>query len=370
MSFSNLCRTAPARQMRLIHNIQAHSLLTGSQWPPSETAEKHISSQRLYTRSTPYRGNKALGFPLSCAFSAAAEEKKFRFEEYCLPLIGEVNAALDKAMPITYPEKIHEAMRYSIFAGGKRVCPIMCIATCELVGASRDRALPVACALEMIHTASLIQDDLPCMDNDPLRRGRPANHVIFGEHVAILAGDALLSLAFEHVIGATEGVPAEKVLRAVYEISKVMGSKGMAGGQLVDLMSAGKEEADASVVEYIHLHKSAVIAECSLVGGAVVGGASDEEVESLRKYGRNVGLMYQIMDDILDVSESSQQLGKTAGKDEGADKATYPKVFGIRRSRQIVEDLKMSAKECLCGFDPNKAAPLLCFVDYVATRHS
>lgn len=281
-----------------------------------------------------------------------------------------MNAALDCAVPLVYPPKIHESMRYSLLAGGKRVRPMLCIAACELVGGSEDAAMPSACAMEMIHTMSLIHDDLPCMDNDDMRRGKPTNHKQFGEDVAVLAGDALLSLAFEHIVRETKGVSAERVVRIINELGRTIGSRGMVGGQLVDLQSGGDKSVDLDVLKYIHLHKTGILLECAVVSGAIVGGASDEDVETLRSYARSIGLLFQVVDDILDVTKSSLELGKTAGKDLLSDKATFPKLMGLDKARLYADELNCKAREKLLKFDQAKAAPLLALADYIASRQN
>ncbi|CAI7802006.1 unnamed protein product [Closterium sp. NIES-54] len=206
-----------------------------------------------------------------------------------------VNAALDAAVPLQYPERIHEAMRYSLLAGGKRVRPCLCLAACELVGGSDSVAMAAACAMEMIHTMSLIHDDLPCMDNDDFRRGKPTNHKVYGEDVAVLAGDALLSFAFEHVARATPAsVPAERVVRVIADMGKAVGSEGLVAGQIVDLDSESDPSVGVETLEYIHVHKTAALLEVSVVAGAVLGGANDDQVERLRKYAQFVGLGFQV----------------------------------------------------------------------------
>ncbi|CAE6155376.1 unnamed protein product [Arabidopsis arenosa] len=245
---------------------------------------------------------------------------------YIITKAESVNKALDSAVPLREPLKIHEAMRYSLLAGGKRVRPVLCIAACELVGGDESTAMPAACAVEMIHTMSLIHDDLPCMDNDDLRRGKPTNHKVFGEDVAVLAGDALLSFAFEHLALATSSdvVSPVRVVRAIGELAKAIGTEGLVAGQVVDISSEGLDLNDVGLehLEYIHLHKTAALLEASAVLGAIVGGGSDDEIERLRKFARCIGLLFQVVDDILDVTKSSKELGKTAGKDLIADKLT------------------------------------------------
>ncbi|KAJ9564531.1 hypothetical protein OSB04_000497 [Centaurea solstitialis] len=306
-----------------------------------------------------------------------SQETQFDFKAYMLEKAQSVNQALDDAVSLKEPLKIHESMRYSLLAGGKRVRPILCIAACELVGGRRSTAMPAACAVEMIHTMSLMHDDLPCMDDDDFRRGKPTNHVVYGEDVAVLAGDALLSLAFEHVATATAvaDVAPARILRAVAELAKCVGSEGLVAGQVVDISSeglgaGGDDDTVLERLEFIHLHKTAALLEASVVLGAIMGGGSDEEIEKLRRFARSIGLLFQVVDDILDVTKSSEELGKTAGKDLVADKTTYPKLLGIEKSREFAEKLNREAKEELSEFDQRKAAPLIALADYIAYRQN
>ncbi|KAL0381398.1 UNVERIFIED_CONTAM: Geranylgeranyl pyrophosphate synthase, chloroplastic [Sesamum angustifolium] len=292
----------------------------------------------------------------------------FDFKNYMLGKASSVNKALEEAILLREPLKIHESMRYSLLAGGKRVRPMLCIAACELVGGQESTAMPAACAVEMIHTMSLMHDDLPCMDNDDLRRGKPTNHKMFGEDVAVLAGDALLAFSFEHVATATKGVNSERIVRVISELAKCIGSEGLVAGQVVDISSEGLSEVGLDHLEFIHLHKTAALLEASVVLGAILGGANDEEVDRLRKFARCIGLLFQVVDDILDVTKSSQELGKTAGKDLVADKTTYPKLLGIEKSRELAERLNREAQEQLVGFDPVKATPLIALANYIAYR--
>ncbi|RLN28691.1 geranylgeranyl pyrophosphate synthase 7, chloroplastic-like [Panicum miliaceum] len=294
------------------------------------------------------------------------------FKHYMASKAAAVNEALDRALPLRHPERLHESMRYSLLAGGKRVRPVLAIAACELVGGDEAAAAPVACAVELVHAMSLVHDDLPCMDDDALRRGRPANHVAFGVSTALLAGDALLALAFEHVArGCTGGgsVPAERALRAVAELGNAVGAEGLAAGQVVDLASEGAAVGLATL-EYIHVHKTARLLEAAAVCGAIVGGGTDEEVESIRRYARCIGLLFQVVDDVLDVTRASEQLGKTAGKDLAADKATYPKLMGIDGARAYAAELVASAEAELDWFDANRAAPLRHLARFIAYRQN
>lgn len=296
------------------------------------------------------------------------KKQAMEFNDYVLEKANSVNRALESSVLIKEPVKIHESMRYSLLAGGKRIRPMLCIASCELVGGDESIAMPAACAVEMIHTMSLIHDDLPCMDNDDLRRGKPTNHKIYGEDVAVLAGDALLALAFEHIATRTKGVPSHRIVRVVGELAKCIGAEGLVAGQVVDIISEGVSDVDLKHLEFIHLHKTAALLEGSVVLGAILGGADDEEVEKLRKFARCIGLLFQVVDDILDVTKSSQQLGKTAGKDLVADKVTYPKLIGIDKSREFAEELNKEAQAQLAGFDQEKAAPLIALANYIAYR--
>jgi geranylgeranyl diphosphate synthase type II len=226
--------------------------------------------------------------------------------------------------------------------------------------------MPTAVALEMIHTMSLIHDDLPAMDNDDLRRGRPTNHKVYGDAMAILAGDAMLSRAFEMVAVRSANVPADRLLRVVGELALVSGAPGLVGGQVVDLESEGKA-VDLQTLEYIHLHKTAALLRACVVTGALIGGASDDQLEAMRTYANGIGLAFQIIDDILDVTASSEVLGKTAGKDLLADKTTYPKLLGLDASREKALQLVRESKAALEPWR-DKAAPLLALADYVASR--
>ncbi|ESQ50580.1 hypothetical protein EUTSA_v10022745mg [Eutrema salsugineum] len=298
------------------------------------------------------------------------KEDGFDFKPYMISKAELINRALDEAIPLIEPLNIHEAMRYAILAGGKRVRPILCLAACELVGGEERLAIPAACAVEMIHTMSLIKDDLPCMDNDDLRRGKPTTHKVFGESVAILSGGALLALAFE---GLTESnVSPEKMVRAVKELAKSIGTKGLAAGQAMDLSSEGSDQNDVGLKElkFIHVHKTGSLLEASAVIGAVIGGGSEEEIEKVRSFARCIGLLFQVVDDILDVTRSSEELGKTAGKDKVAGKLTYPKVLGIEKSKEFVQRLKRDAREHLKGFDSDKVKPLIALADFIANRNN
>ncbi len=293
-------------------------------------------------------------------------EDRFDFTAYLGQLKQRVEQALDVSLGPERPESLREAMRYSLLAGGKRLRPILCLAACELAGGEVMQAMPTAVALEMIHTMSLIHDDLPAMDDDDLRRGRPTNHKVYGEAVAILAGDALLTRAFEMVSLRSAGVPAERLLKVVGELSRVAGAPGLVGGQVVDLESEGKQ-VDLETLEYIHLHKTGALLSACVITGAIIGGADDALIAALRTYARGIGLAFQIIDDILDITASSEVLGKTAGKDLVADKTTYPKLLGLEESRQRAEALVCEAKHALEPWS-EKALPLLALADFITSR--
>jgi geranylgeranyl diphosphate synthase type II len=278
-----------------------------------------------------------------------------------------VEVAIDRAFPVTYPEKIYEAMRYSMLAGGKRLRPILCLATSELVGGTIEMAMPSACALEMIHTMSLIHDDLPAMDNDDYRRGKLTNHKVYGEAVAILAGDALLSYAFEHIAEETKGVPADRLLKVISRLGRAVGAAGLVGGQIVDLECEGATDTTIDTLNFIHTHKTAALLETSVVSGAILAGASDADVQRLSRYAQAIGLAFQIVDDILDLTSTQEELGKSIGKDERAQKATYPKLWGMEESRRQANQLIDQAQAEVAGFG-EKAIPLMAIASYITAR--
>jgi len=254
------------------------------------------------------------------------------------------DAALDRLIPLEtqHPESIHKAMRHSVFAGGKRLRPVLCMEAGRMVAGSLPRKIEeLGAALEMLHTYSLIHDDLPALDNDDLRRGRPTCHKVFGEALAILAGDALQTQAYE-VLARLE-CPAEARVRIIEEIAHATGTlDGMIGGQVVDL-EAEHTHPTAEMLEYIHRSKTAALITASLVSGGIYAGAKDNEVRKLRAFGQSIGLAFQIVDDVLDVTQTSEQLGKTAGKDTAAQKVTYPALFGIEESERKADSLVNAA---------------------------
>lgn len=261
-----------------------------------------------------------------------------------------VDASLDRLLPAETapPASIHTAMRYSVFAGGKRMRPILCLETARIFSSDVTPAFHPACALEFIHTYSLIHDDLPALDNDDLRRGKPTCHKKFGEALAILAGDGLLTLAFE-TIGATP-VAAERRAAILSEVAAAAGTlNGMVGGQVADI-EAERKPVDTQMLEYIHRSKTAALIRASVTAGALCAGAEADDVARLRRFGETIGWAFQVTDDILDVEESSAALGKTAGKDFAQQKATYPSVYGLERSHQIANGLATKAIAELAPF--------------------
>ncbi|AFY84379.1 geranylgeranyl diphosphate synthase CrtE [Oscillatoria acuminata] len=278
-----------------------------------------------------------------------------------------VEAALDQSLPIKPPSTIYEAMRYSLLAGGKRLRPILCLASCELVGGTVEMAMPTACALEMVHTMSLIHDDLPAMDNDDYRRGKLTNHKVYGDDIAILAGDGLLVYAFEVVATQTQNVPAPRVLKAIAHLAHAFGADGVVGGQVVDIQCEGKLDTTVETLHFIHTHKTGALLEACVVCGAILGGAADEDLQRLSRYAQNIGLAFQIIDDILDITKTQEELGKTAGKDLQAQKATYPSIWGLEESTRQAQELIEQAKAELASFG-NKAIPLLTLADFITNR--
>jgi geranylgeranyl diphosphate synthase, type II len=297
------------------------------------------------------------------------DEATFNLTPYLKERQKLCETALDQAIPVKYPEKIYEAMRYSLLAGGKRLRPILCLAACEMMGGTIEMAMPTACALEMIHTMSLIHDDLPAMDNDDYRRGRLTNHKVYGEDIAILAGDGLLAYAFEFVATQTpESVSRERVLQVIARLGKAVGAAGLVGGQVVDLDSEGKSDISLETLNFIHNHKTAALLEACVVCGGILAGASAEDVEKLSRYSQNIGLAFQIIDDILDITATQEQLGKTAGKDLIAKKVTYPSLWGLEESRAKAQQLVESACEELNTFG-KLAQPLQALAHFITSRN-
>jgi geranylgeranyl diphosphate synthase type II len=284
-----------------------------------------------------------------------------------------VDEALDRYLPSAdeLPRSLHKSMRYSVFAGGKRVRPILLLAACEAVGGDIDRAMPAACAMEMIHTYSLIHDDLPAMDDDDFRRGNPTNHKVFGEAIAILAGDALLTEAFILLSNPENmgGTVAARLLPVVHEISRCAGSRGMVGGQVVDMESEGKGDIDLATVQYIHTHKTGALIKASVKAGAILGGADGARLDAITRYGETIGLAFQIADDILDIEGTTEEIGKDAGSDEARGKATYPAVVGLAEAKRRAGELVEMALDALSAFH-EKADPLREIARYVVNRKS
>lgn len=292
----------------------------------------------------------------------------FDLNTYLANAKTEVEAALDASITVVYPEKIYESMRYSLMAGGKRLRPILCLAACELLGGDRAIAMPTACALEMIHTMSLIHDDLPAMDNDDYRRGKLTNHKVYGEDVAILAGDALLAYAFQFVAEHTTNVPADRVLKVITRLGHAVAATGLVGGQILDLESEGKADVTEATLTFIHMHKTAALLEACVISGAILAGAKDVDLERLSVYAQNIGLAFQIIDDILDITSTAEQLGKSVGKDIAAQKVTYPSLWGIPTSQLKAQELVDAAKAQLHPYG-DAALPLIAIAEYITARN-
>ncbi len=291
----------------------------------------------------------------------------FDLETYLKDKKAIVDQALDDSLPIIDPEKIYEAMRYSLLAGGKRLRPILCLGACELFGGTQTMSLPTACALEMIHTMSLIHDDLPAMDNDDYRRGKLTNHKMYGEDIAILAGDGLLAYAFEFVVDKTENVTPERILQVIFRLGRAVGARGLVGGQVVDLDCEGKTDISVETLNFIHTHKTGALLETSVLSGAILAGASEEDLENLTLYAQNIGLAFQIIDDILDITATQEELGKTAGKDLTAQKATYPSIWGLEESKKQAQKLIDEAVNALTIYG-EKAFPLQAIAQFIVNR--
>lgn len=293
------------------------------------------------------------------------------FEQYLQQTTDEVTEALKEILPVHWdvPQSLRDAMQYSLMAGGKRLRPLLVVAAAEALGAQRAAALPVACAVEMVHTYSLIHDDLPAMDNDDYRRGKLTNHKVYGEATAILAGDALLTHAFYSVVqaGRKNGVPAEALLSIVEDLSELAGARGMVGGQVAD-MEGEQGMTDLEQLQYIHLHKTGDLIVFSLLAGARIGGATEGQLDALRVFGRDLGLAFQIQDDILDLTGDEQKMGKKTQSDVNQQKVTYPFFIGMEASQEQVKSLTQSAKEALGRAELADSSRLMEIADYLMRR--
>ena len=279
-----------------------------------------------------------------------------------------IDRALDRYLPkaTTKPSTLHRAMRYSLFAGGKRLRPILCLAAAEACRGNSDDATPLACALECIHTYSLVHDDLPSIDNDDFRRGRPTCHKVFGEGFAVLAGDALLTIAFE-IVSRAKPAPRYNISALLREISVAAGSQKLIAGQVADLEAEGKD-VKRDQLRFIHENKTAAILKSSVRLGAMSANADAKKLSAISHFGQRLGLAFQIIDDILDVTQTSEILGKSAGKDVAAKKATYPAVIGLEKSRAEARRLTRQAHNALSVFSSRDAEPLHALANYLLAR--
>lgn len=279
----------------------------------------------------------------------------------------QIDRALDRYLPKanTKPATIHKAMRYSLFAGGKRLRPILCLAAAEACGGKIDNAMPLACAMECIHTYSLVHDDLPSMDNDDFRRGRATCHKVFGDGIAILAGDALLTIAFE-IVSHARAPHRYDPFTLLREVAAAAGSRKLIAGQVADLEAEGKKTSRTDL-RYIHLNKTAAMLTASVCLGAMSANATAKELAAMTKFGRSLGLAFQVIDDILDVTQTSEKLGKSAGKDIAAQKATYPAVIGLEQSRVEARRLTKQAHDALVIFGA-KGETLHAIANYLLER--
>ncbi|MCB9489271.1 MAG: polyprenyl synthetase family protein [Deltaproteobacteria bacterium] len=294
----------------------------------------------------------------------------FDLKTYLTDRQGRVEAALDALLAEPEPifTTLRDSMRYSLLAGGKRVRPILCLAAAEACGGDEARAMPAACALELMHSYTLIHDDLPCMDDDDLRRGKPTNHTVYGEAQALLAGNGLFTLAFEIVAkqAIDGGISTEAAARVTHRMATAIGWRGVIGGQSIDIEATG-QTIDRRRVETICTHKTAVLIAASVACGAIVAGAPDERVEALDRYGRSIGLAFQVADDVLNVEGDAAALGKGTGTDEAAGKTTFVDVLGLPGARDYAKYLLTDALAALADFD-GKAEPLRALARYIVTR--
>lgn len=303
--------------------------------------------------------------------STPNESSRLPLEDYITAMSDSLAQELENILPAawTVPENLQQAMKYSLMAGGKRLRPLLVIAACEALGGRREAALPVAAAIEMVHTYSLIHDDLPAMDNDDYRRGKLTNHKVFGEATAILAGDALLTHAFYSVVQASRkfGVPADSVLSIVEDLAEMAGPRGMVGGQIAD-MEGEQGLTDLAQLKYIHQHKTGDLIIFALLAGGRIAGATEKQLEALRDFGTSIGLAFQIQDDILDLIGDEGKLGKKTGSDLKQQKVTYPYFIGLDASRAEVKQLTEAARNAVLtgGFKDNQR--LLEIADYLMAR--
>ncbi len=294
---------------------------------------------------------------------------EFDLKDYLSRRRQVVEEALERIFPAAsgLEKKLIEASRYSLFAGGKRLRPILCLAAAEVAGGNIEPVLPAACALEMIHTYSLIHDDLPAMDNDDYRRGVLTNHKVFGEAVAILAGDALLTEAFDYLASCVdEGISAARVLEVIRIAVKAAGYRGMIGGQVIDL-ECENQKVSLATVEYMHIHKTGALLSASLEIGAILGGGDRERTKAMKTFGHHLGLAFQITDDLLDVEGDPTLMGKTPGSDAAKNKMTYPALIGVAQSKTAAKEHVESSLEALSGFG-EAAEPLRAIARYLLVR--
>ncbi|MBF6567313.1 MAG: polyprenyl synthetase family protein [Candidatus Binataceae bacterium] len=295
----------------------------------------------------------------------------FEFDAYLKSRVRLIEQALEPcAIQTGGPgERLSEAMRYSLLSGGKRLRPILALGACEAVGGRIENAMGLACAIEMIHTYSMIHDDLPCMDNDDLRRGKPTNHRVYGEAIATLAGDALLTDAFGIVARNTPaGVSRIALVETIAELSSAAGSAGMVGGQTIDLMDEGRS-VSIEDLEYLHSRKTGALFVAAVMGGGRLGGGNAAQLAALGAYARAIGLAFQVIDDLLDVEGSTEQMGKRTQKDHQRGKVTYPSLLGVEASREFAEALRLKAGEALSEFDYH-AEPLRRLANFAVERNS
>lgn len=282
----------------------------------------------------------------------------FDLRSHLLTLRKQVDVQLAEAIVPAVPERLYESMRYSVLSEGKRLRPILCLTTCEMSGGSVEVAMPTACALEMLHAATLIHDDLPLMDDDDFRRGKPSNHKIFGEGMALLAGDALLAYSLEFILVGTKGVTTSSLLKVMETLIHVVGASGLTGGQAIDLECQGRNDIDLATLELMHARKTGSLIEAAAVTGAILGGASAQEIAKLQSYAQKVGLAYQIVDDAM---------GKLPGRDHELGKCTFPRLLGIAGSRARAREIIDSAKADLIAFG-ERADPLMAIAEFACAR--